>query len=60
MSFRSLKNEPTEPKNEPNDENNVLVYNAKKSTFEENTVQRNPGRGRHSTLSPPGGIEILA
>ena len=57
MSFRSLKNEP-ETRNEPNNEK-VLVYNAKKSTFEENTtVQRVPGRGRNSSLSPPGGVEV--
>ena len=63
MSFRSTKSEPPEKPSETiKDE--VMIYNAKKSTFEPenkasevNKTTRRPA-ARISTLTPPRGVEL--
>ena len=65
MSFRSTKSEPPEKPSSTIKQDEVMIYNAKKSTFEpENTAlevvnSKNTRRpaARISTLTPPRGVE---
>ena len=61
MSFRSTKSEPP-PKPSTSTINGVMVYNPKKSTFEQSETsevkKKAMGRqARNSVLTPPSGIE---